>query len=89
MLHDNVHRHKAKGHMSLEQIEELRAVEYQAAASLVWIVDAGASYDVVPEGLAQVYGWKKVPLAEPIKISTANGPAESRGAVLTRIPGMS
>ena len=31
---------------------------------------------------------EKVPLAEPIRINTANGPAESKGAVLTKIPGM-
>ena len=42
-----------------------------------------------PEGLADVYGWKKAPLPEPIRINTANGPAESKGAVLTRILGMS
>ena len=47
MLHDKAHRHKATGHMSLEQLEELRAVEYQAAANLVWIADTGASCDVL------------------------------------------
>ena len=44
---------------------------------------------MVPEGLAQVYGWKKAPLPEPIKINSANGPAESRDAVRTRILDMS
>ena len=62
----------------------LSAAEYKATANLVWLADTGASYDVVPEGLAELYGWKKVPLAEPIRINTANGPAESKGAVLTK-----
>ena len=87
MAHDSTH--KSKGHTSLDQLNTLRAVEYKATANLVWLADTGESYDVVLEGLAEVYGWKKVPLPEPIRINTANGPAESKGAVLTRIPGMS
>jgi hypothetical protein len=75
--------------MSLDQLEELRAVENKATANLVWIADTGASYDVAREGLAEFYVWKKVPLPEPIRISTANGPVETQGAVLTRILGMS
>ena len=66
----------------------LSAAEYKATANLVWLADTGASYDVVPEGYAEIYGWKKVPLAEPIRINTANGPASAKGAVLTKIPGM-
>jgi hypothetical protein len=39
--------------------------------------------------MANIYGWKKVPLPEPMRIDTANGPVEAKGAVLTRILGMS
>ena len=87
MIHDSTH--KSKRNMSLDQLEELRAVEYRATANLVWLADIGASYDVVPKGLAEVYGWKKVPLPEPIRMGTANGPVETQGAVLTWILGMS
>ena len=74
--------HKATGSMSLDL--PLSAAEYKATANLVWLADTGASYDVVPEGYAEIYGWKKVPLAEPIRINTANGPAETKGAVLNK-----
>jgi hypothetical protein len=66
----------------------LSAAEYKATANLVWLADTGASYDVVPEGYAEIYGWKKVPLPEPMRINTANGPVVAKRAVLTRIPGM-
>jgi hypothetical protein len=79
--------HKSKGGTTLELPRT--AEEFKATANLVWLADTGASYDVVLEGLAEIYGWRKVPLSEPIRINTANGPAESKGAVLTRIPGMS
>ena len=64
------------------------AEEFKAIANLFLLAATGASYEVVPEGLAGVYGWANVPLPEPIRINTANGPVESKGAVLTRMPGM-
>ena len=62
---------KATSSMSLDV--PLSAAEYKATANLVWLADTGASYDVVLEGLSEIYGWKKVPLAEPIRINTAMG----------------
>jgi hypothetical protein len=48
---------KATSSMSLDL--PLSAAEYTATANLVWLADTGASYDVVPEGLAEIYGWKR------------------------------
>ena len=75
--------------MTQELPRDITTAEHEATANLVWLADTGASYDVAREGLAEFYVWKKVPLPEPVKINTANSPAESRGAVLTQILGMS
>jgi hypothetical protein len=47
--------------------------EYPAVAVPTWIVDTGASYDVVPTGVAGTRKWKRVPLKHPLTINTANG----------------
>ena len=33
--------------------------EYKAVATTAWVVNTGASYDSVPEGLAERRGWKR------------------------------
>ena len=62
--------------------------EYTAVATTAWVVDKGAPYDSVPEGLAERRGWKRAPLNEPVRISTANGQTTSDFAIITRILGM-
>jgi hypothetical protein len=47
--------------------------EYPAIAAATWVVDTGASYDVVPTGAAEANNWQRVPLREPLAINTANG----------------
>ena len=63
-------------------------MEYGARAAKSWIVDTGASYDSVPEGLAERRGWRRVPLKDPVNIVTANGQAAFDFAIATKIPGM-
>ena len=63
-------------------------MESGAIAVTAWIVDTGASYDSVPEGLAERRGWTRVPLKGPVKIITASGQAASDFAILTKILGM-
>jgi hypothetical protein len=62
--------------------------EYPAIAAATWVVDAGASYDVVPTGAAKAKTWQRVPLREPLAINTANGRIESTHAVASQVPGM-
>ena len=52
------------------------------------IVDAGASYDSVPEGLAERRGRTRVSLKDQVKIITANEQATSDFAIITKILGM-
>ena len=63
-------------------------IEYGATATTAWVVDAGASYDSVLEGLAGRRGWTKHRGWGPIKITTANGPTTSDFAIITRILGL-
>ena len=62
--------------------------EDPAAAAATWVVDAGASCDVVPTEAAEAKTWQRVPLREPLAINTANGRIESTHAAASREPGM-
>ena len=62
--------------------------DYKAVATTAWVVDTGASYDSVPEGLAERRGWTGAPLNQPVTISTANGQKTSGFAIIMRIPGV-
>ena len=54
--------HSDKVIRQLEGIDVSRHVrEYPAVAVPTWIVDTGASYDVVPTGVAGIRNWKRVP----------------------------
>ena len=50
-----------------------RVHEYPAVAAPTWVVDTGASYDVVPTGVVAAKNWDRVSLREPLCINTANG----------------
>ena len=63
-------------------------VERGGVASTAWIVNAGASYDSAPEGLAERRSWKRAPLGEPANINIASGHVTSELAIITTIPGM-
>ena len=70
-------------------IEQPRRVhEYPAVAFPTWVVDAGASYDVVPTGIAALKSWERISLKEPLGINTANGRIVSTHAVASQVPGM-
>ena len=53
-----------------------------------WIVDAGASYDVAPAGVAAIRNWDRLSLKKPLGITTANGRITSTHAVASKVPGM-
>ena len=79
---------KHSAHASIEGRCDADVMEYGAIAATAWVVDTGASYDSVPVGLAERRGWKRVPLKDPVRISTASGPTTSDFAIITKIPGM-
>ena len=59
-----------------------------APSNVTWVVDTGASYDVVPAGLADEMGWERLPRTDPVGINTANGRIFATPAVMSQIPGM-
>ena len=67
---------------------DTEVIEYGAIAPTAWVVDTGASYDSVPQGLAERRGWSRVPRKDPVTITTAHGPTTSDFATITRILGM-
>ena len=65
--------------------------EYSALSSSpnnTWIVDTGASYDVVSVGMAETMSWERVPLKDAVGINTANGLIYATHAVVSPAPGM-
>ena len=50
-----------------------RVREHPAVASPTWVVDTGASYEVVPAGIAEAKSWDRASLRGPLGISTAMG----------------
>ena len=52
---------KRFNHVRIEGRCDADVIEYGAIAATAWIVDTGASYDSVLEGLVERRGWKRAP----------------------------
>ena len=65
--------------------------EYSAVSSpsnITWVVDTGASYDVVPVGLVERVSLGRLPLKDPVGTTAASGRIYATHTVVSQTKGM-